>query len=78
MLNCTGVALANIIHLINPSVIILGGQVAQAGDLLIAPLRGRLDDLCLAEAREAVHIVRGKLGAEANIIGAITLALQDL
>lgn len=78
VLNCTGVALANIIHLINPSVIILGGQVAQAGDLLIAPLRDRLDDLCLAEAREAVHIVRGKLGAEANIVGAITLALQDL
>ena len=78
VLNYTGIALANIIHLMNPSVIILGGQVARAGDLLIVPLQARVDELCLEEAREAVRIVQGKLGAEANIIGAITLALQDL
>ena len=72
------IALANIIHLVNPSVIILGGPVAQAGDLLIAPLQTRVHELCLEEAREAVQIVQGKLGAEANIVGAITLALQDI
>jgi glucokinase len=73
-----GIALANIIHLVNPGIIILGGQVARAGELLIAPLRARIQDLCLKEASEAVRIVQGKLGAEANIVGAITLALQDL
>jgi glucokinase len=73
-----GIALANIIHLINPSAIILGGQVAQAGDLLIAPLQARIQDLCLTAASKAVHIVQGKLASEANIVGAITLALQDL
>ena len=73
-----GLALANIVHMVNPSVIILGGPVAQAGELLLAPLRARLDDLCLAEARGPLSIVQGKLGAEANIVGAITLALQDL
>lgn len=76
--NYLGIALANIIHLINPSVIILGGPVAQAGDLLIKPLQARIQALCLEEAREALHLVQGKLGAEANIIGAITLALQDI
>ncbi len=73
-----GIALANIIHLVNPGIIILGGPVAQAGDLLIAPLQARVHELCLKEASEAVRIVQGKLGAEANIVGAITLALQDL
>lgn len=73
-----GVALANIIHLVNPGIIILGGPVAQAGDLLISPLQARVNDLCLKEASEEVRIVQGKLGAEANIVGAITLALQDL
>lgn len=76
--NYLGIALANIIHMVNPSVIILGGPVAQAGDLLIAPLQAHVHALCLEEAREAVHIVQGKLGAEANIVGAITLALQDV
>ena len=78
VLTYSGIALANIIHLVNPSIIILGGQVAQAGDLLIAPLKARIHDLCLEEARESVRIVQGTLGAEANIVGAITLALQDL
>jgi glucokinase len=73
-----GIALANIVHLMNPGVIILGGPVAQAGDLLIAPLQARLSDLCLKEASASVRIVQGKLGSEANIIGAITLALQDV
>ena len=73
-----GIALTNIIHLVNPGIIILGGPVAQAGDLLIAPLQARVNELCLKEASEAVRIVQGKLGAEANIVGAITLALQDL
>lgn len=71
-------ALANIVHLVNPGVIILGGPVAQAGNLLITPLQARLHTLCLPEASEALRIVQGRLGTEANIMGAITLALQDV
>lgn len=73
-----GIALTNIIHLVNPGVIILGGPVAQAGELLITPLQARIHALCLKEASESVRIVQGKLGAEANIVGAVTLALQDV
>ena len=73
-----GIALANIVHLINPSVIILGGQVAQAGELLIAPLQANLRDLCMPAAGSSARIVQGKLGSEANIVGAVTLALQDI
>ncbi len=73
-----GIALANIVHLMNPGMIILGGQVAQAGELLLTPLRARLRDLCLPTASEDVQIVQGKLGTEANIVGAVTLALQDI
>ncbi len=73
-----GIALANIVHLINPGMIILGGQVAQAGELLIVPLQARIRDLCLPAASSSVRIVQGKLGSEANIVGAVTLALQDI
>jgi glucokinase len=73
-----GMALVNIVHLINPNYIILGGPVAQAGDLLITPLRAVLQEWCLPEASASVQILQGKLGSEANIIGAVTLALQDI
>ncbi len=72
------IALANIIHLIDPDVIILGGQTAQAGDLLLAPLRTRVQALCMGAANQSVRIIQSQLGLEANIVGAITLALQDL
>ncbi len=76
--NYLGIALANIVHLVNPGMIILGGSVAQAGPLLLVPLRERVQQLCLPAAYQALQIVQGSLGAEANLAGAVTLALQDL
>lgn len=72
------IALANIVHLVNPSMIILGGPVALAGEALIAPLRARIQQLCLPAAFEPLRIVQGSLGSNANLLGAVTLALQDL
>lgn len=73
-----GIALANIVQLINPGMIILGGQVAQVGELLIGPLQTRIQELCLPAATHDLRIVQGKYGSEANIVGAVTLALQDV
>jgi glucokinase len=73
-----GIALANIVHLVNPSMIILGGTVAQAGELLIKPLQARLQSLCLPAASQSLQVVQSSLGSEANLVGAVTLALQDL
>ncbi|MEO6891333.1 MAG: ROK family protein [Ktedonobacteraceae bacterium] len=73
-----GIALVNIVHLVNPGMIILGGPVAQAGDLLIAPLQACIQDQCLPAASQDLRVVQGQLGTEANIVGAVTLALQDI
>jgi glucokinase len=73
-----GVALANIVQLLNPGMIILGGPIADVGDMLIAPMQARIQALCLPELAQAVRVVRGTFGPEANIIGAVTLALQDI
>lgn len=73
-----GIALANIVHVVNPGMIILGGSVAQAGNLLVQPLQERLQHLCLPVAVQSLRVVQGSLGSEANILGAVTLALQDV
>ena len=73
-----GIALANIVYVIDPGIIILGGQVGQAGELLIAPLQERMDNLRPPAVGQPVRIVQSKHGAEANIVGAVTLALQDV
>jgi glucokinase len=73
-----GIALANIVHLINPGMIVLGGPVALAGELLIAPLRARILELCLPAATQSLRILQSSLGTDANLMGAVTLALQDI
>src|SRR5260370_22027200 len=73
-----GIALANIVHLINPGVIILGGQVAQAGGLLIKTLQAPIDDLLLPAANSSLRTLPGAPGTKANIVGAGTLAPQDI
>jgi glucokinase len=70
--------LANIVHLVNPGIIIPGGSVAQAGDLLVVPLQAHIEQLCLPMATQNLRVICGRLGTDANLIGAVTLALQDL
>jgi glucokinase len=78
VLKYLGNTLANIVLLVNPSMIILGGALAQAGELLIHPLHVRIQELCPPAASQSLRVVQGSLGSEANLIGAVTLALQDL
>ncbi|HLZ81054.1 MAG TPA: ROK family protein [Ktedonobacteraceae bacterium] len=73
-----GIALANIVYVMNPGIIILGGQAALAGELLIAPLQERVNNLCLPALGQSARIVQSVHGSEANIVGAVTLALQDV
>ena len=73
-----GMALTNIILLANPSMVILGGSVAQVGSALVDPLQERIRTLCLPAATQSLRVVQGSLGSEANLLGAVTLALQDL
>ncbi|MBA2681413.1 MAG: ROK family protein [Ktedonobacteraceae bacterium] len=76
-----GIALANIVHIVNPSIIILGGPAVQgpnAEDQLLSPLRERVRALCIPEASESLRIVAGSLGSDVNLMGAVTLALQDI
>src|SRR2546423_7982876 len=59
-----GIALANIVYLINPGLIVLGGQVALAGGLFVAPHHAHVGDLCLPVVRPSVRIMRRQHRAE--------------
>jgi len=58
-----GIALANIVYVMNPGMIILGGQVALAGELLIAPLQERINTMCLPAVGQPARIVQSKHGS---------------
>ena len=77
-LHYLSISLANLVNLLDPGVIIIGGAVALTGDLLFGPLRQRVPPLCLRASTDSVRIVPAALGSEGALRGAVALALQDI
>jgi predicted NBD/HSP70 family sugar kinase len=57
---------------VDPALVVVGGGLSRAGDLIIGGLRERLTRLCL----HAPEIVTGALGDEAVTTGAVRIALE--
>lgn len=71
-----GVALAGLVNLVNPSLILLDGGVARAGELLIAPVRAAIAARSLAAASASARIEPAELGESAIALGAVALVLD--
>jgi glucokinase len=71
-----GVGLASIVNVLNPEVIVIGGGVIAAGEMLLEPARAEMRRRALAPARDAVRIVPAEFGDEAGMIGAALMARE--
>jgi len=70
-----GYALANYIHIFNPSIIILGGGVSYSGALLIEPMRAAIAERVISpEYLQGLSIVTVAHGDDAGLLGALALA----
>jgi predicted NBD/HSP70 family sugar kinase len=72
-----GVAIANLINLFNPRRIIIGGELAGAGETVLAPMRVAAERSAVQAAIEAVEIVPGVLGQRAELLGGLALVLFE-
>ncbi|WP_332629771.1 ROK family transcriptional regulator [Halalkalibacter flavus] len=73
-----GVGVTNLINLINPTRIIVGGGVSKAGDFVLGPLREVVKRRALTSQARETEIIQSKLGDDGTVIGAATLVLKDL
>ena len=64
-----GIAAANICVAVGPRRIIIGGGVAQVGDLLLEPIRRTLQERVTVIPIEQVEVVQSQLGNNAGVIG---------
>jgi glucokinase len=71
-----GVGITSLVNVFNPSVVVVGGGVIAAGDMLLAPAREVVAHRALWPARDVVDIVPARFGAEAGMVGAATMALE--
>ena len=76
-----GIAIAGLVNLFNPSSVIIGGGVAQVGDLLTTPIRQAVRERSLHASEQSVHITTAMLGQRSSLIGAtvqaINIAIHD-
>ncbi len=71
-----GIGLSNIINILNPDKIVVGGGVARLGEILLEPVRETVKAHALAPAFNAVSIVAAELGTDAGAVGAACLAIS--
>jgi predicted NBD/HSP70 family sugar kinase len=71
-----GTVLAAAVSLLNPSVIVVGGSLSQAGDSLLAGLRETVYARSLPLATTHLRVVPSHTGRDAALLGAATLVLQ--
>ena len=72
-----GMAAANVCVAVGPRRIIIGGGVAQVGDLLLNPIRRALREHVTVVPIEQVEVVQSQLGNNAGVIGAACWGARD-
>jgi len=65
-----GVAIANILHILNPEYVVMSGGVSAAGDLLMNPIMKTLQERSIPASRKGVKICWTALGDDAGVLGA--------
>lgn len=73
-----GAALTSFVNAFNPQVIVIGGGVMAAGDLMLEPARRMVAERALPPARDEVRIVTAAFGVEAGMVGAAAFAFDRL
>jgi len=73
-----GIAIANVINLMNPSLVVIGGSIARFGEPLFEAIRAEVRQRALWDALSGVSIVPSTLGDDAGTVGAAALFLDQL
>lgn len=70
-----GMGLANIVDLINPEVIVLGGSVGRQGDVLLPGIQAMLDKWAQPVSARSVRVMTAQLDANVGLYGAAYAAI---
>ncbi|MFF5719488.1 ROK family protein [Streptomyces buecherae] len=73
-----GSGVANLCNLLNPSRVVLGGDLAEAGDLVLDPIRDSVARYAIPSAARQLSVLPGALGSRAEVLGALALVLSEM
>jgi predicted NBD/HSP70 family sugar kinase len=72
-----GRAVADLLNVLNPELIVVGGELAGAGDLLLDGVRESISRAALPAAAGSARLVAGILGDRAQVLGALALVVSE-
>lgn len=72
-----GRAVGGVINLLSPEVVVIGGGLINAGELLLQPLRSALSEIAFASAAARCRVVPAGLGTDAGLVGAVAWAVRS-
>ncbi|HHY47472.1 MAG TPA: ROK family protein [Firmicutes bacterium] len=76
--NIVGVVVANLINLYNPEIVVLGGELMQAGEEFLELIRQSASARALKQLAEQVKIVKSEMTDDPGMKGAAAIALQRI
>lgn len=73
-----GSGVATLCNLLNPSRVVLGGSLAEAGELVLGPIRDSVSRYAIPSAARQLSVLPGALGGRAEVLGALALVLNEM
>jgi glucokinase-like ROK family protein len=73
-----GEMLSTAVHFLNPSLIVIGGGVSNAGDQLLAAIRETVYGQSLPLATRELQVRRAALGSQSGVVGVATMVIDEL
>jgi glucokinase len=73
-----GIGLVNVVNIFNPDVVVIGGGVIAAGELILARARGVVAERALALPAQRARVLAASFGAESGMVGAAVFARDRL
>lgn len=73
-----GIGVASLVNVFNPEVVVIGGGVVAAGDMLLEPVRRVVLQRALSPSKDVVRIVPARFGAESGMLGAAVMAMDHV
>jgi predicted NBD/HSP70 family sugar kinase len=70
-----GRAVADLVNILNPELVVVGGDLAQTGGVLLDPIAAGIERHSVAPAAASVRVCAGVLGERAEVLGAAALVL---
>ncbi|MFC1944124.1 ROK family protein [Chloroflexota bacterium] len=73
-----GIGVVNLIHVFAPQMVIIGGGVSGAGDIILEPIREVIAERAMRGFAEGLRLTTPARGDDAGLLGAVALVLDSI